>query len=358
MISPRRACLYFATACSIAITSDLATSASSPPAAPSLTAADPGPLVSVQDEIHQFQSEVHLRGIALLSAGDFRGLDAMARDFRSSQASFSNGTWKLNHFYQELSEVGPKAPEKLWEMRLALLRRWFEADPESITARVAMAGFLIDYAWHARGGSWASDVRSDAWPLVHERTSEASRILNAARNLPEKCPYWYYAWMKKAMLAGDDRQHYDEVFAEGVHNFPTYSSLYRLNIFYLQERWYGRPGEWQAFAKQSADSLGGEKGDILYAQMLWYVHDWRTYGNPIVETGIEWPRARRGFEALRRQYPDSLLLISEFCSISGHAPGEAALMRSLFDQIGNRFVVSVWRDSDRFTADRRFAYSH
>jgi hypothetical protein len=358
MISPLRTCLYIATAGSIAITSHFELSASGPPAAPSLAAANPSPLVSVEDEVHQFQRDVHLRGVALLSAGDFRGLDAMARDFRSSQASFANGGWKLNCFYQELSGVGDKASEKLWEMRLALLRRWFEADTESITARVAMAHGLVDYAWHARGGGWASDVKSDAWPLVYERIAEAGRILDAARDLPEKCPGWYCAWMTKAMLAGDDRQRYDEVFAEGVHNFPTCSSLYVLKVSYLQERWYGKPGEWQAFAKQSADSLGGENGDVLYAQILWYIHNRRTYGDPVGETGIEWPRARRGFEALQRRYPDSLMLISEFCSISGHVPGEAALMRSLFDKIGNRVILSVWREPDRFAKDRSFAYSH
>ncbi len=358
MISSLRPCLCIAAACSIANISDFHLFAAGPPAPLSAAAADPRPLVFLQDEVQEFKSDMDKRAVALLTAGDFPGLDAMARDFRKSQASFATGGWKLNYFYQVLSEVGDEAPEKDWEVRLALLRRWFEADTESITARVAMARALVNYAWHARGNGWASDVKSDAWPLVAERITEAGRILDAARDLPEKCPGWYCAWMMKAMLAGDDRQRYGELFAEGVHNFPACSSLYVLKVWYLQERWYGTPGEWQAFAKQSADSLGGENGDALYAQIVWYVHSGRTYGDPIGETGIEWPRARRGFEALRRRYPDSLMLMSEFCSISGHAPGEAPLMRSLFGEIGNRVVLSVWKEADRFVKDRSFAYSH
>jgi hypothetical protein len=52
------------------------------------------------------------------------------------------------------------------------------------------------------------------------------------------------------------------------------------------------------------------------------------------------------------------MLLSEFCSVSGHVPGEAALMRRLFDEIGNRVVLSVWKEKDRFVKDRLFAYSH
>ena len=193
---------------------------------------------------------------------------------------------------------------------------------------------------------------------VAERITEADRILDVARDLPEKCPGWYYNWMMKAMLAGDDRQRYDELFAEGMHNFPAYSSLYLLKVGYPQERWYGKPGEWRAFAKQSADSLGGEDGDALYGQIVWYIHNGRTYGDPIGETGIEWPRARRGFEALRRRYPDPLMLLSEYCSISGRAPSEAPLMRSLFGKIDNRVVLSVWKGANRFVKDRSCAYSH
>jgi hypothetical protein len=39
---------------------------------------------------------------------------------------------------------------------------------------------------------------------------------------------------------------------------------------------------------------GGEAGDILYAQILWYIHDGRFYANPIGDTAVDWPHAQRG----------------------------------------------------------------
>ena len=119
MISSLRPCLCIAAACSIANISDFHLFAAGPPAPLSAAAADPRPLVFLQDEVQEFKSDMDKRAVALLTAGDFPGLDAMARDFRKSQAGFANGGWKLNYFYQELSEVEDKAPEKDWEVRLA-----------------------------------------------------------------------------------------------------------------------------------------------------------------------------------------------------------------------------------------------
>jgi hypothetical protein len=165
--------------------------ASVPAEVPS-TAANPRKFVPVvaENEVAQAKADIEKRAIAFLQAGDFSALDAMAREFRVSQVTYANGGRPLNLFYQAL-RLDESAPENEWETRLGLLRHWFEADVESITARVAMADALVMYAWHARGIEWARDVKQDAWRVMSERVTEAHRILEAARNLPEKCPYWY-----------------------------------------------------------------------------------------------------------------------------------------------------------------------
>jgi hypothetical protein len=238
------------------------------------------------------------------------------------------------------------------------LRGWFDLDGSSITARVALARALVCYAWHARGCDLKKEATPAAQQLVSERIGEANAILETANGLTEKCPYWYSTWMTKAMLAGDSQQRVDEIVAEGLERFPSYTPIYFMKAWRLEECWYGRPGDWEAFAKESADRRGGEKGDILYAQILWWMHDARLYGNPIAESAIEWPRAWRGFEAIRRQQPDSLMALSECCSISGFAPQKARkLMRSVFDELGNRVDLKVWRSVDIFLRDRAWAYA-
>jgi hypothetical protein len=314
--------------------------------------------VIVRNEVEQAKAEIETRAVAYLKAGDFAALDTMARDFRTSQAAFANGYWKLSLFYQAVAGLDVSAPESECQTRLALLRRWFDLDAASVTARVALARALVCYAWHARGCDLTQKVKPEASQLVSERIGEANLILETAKGLPEKCPYWYSTWMTKAMLAGDNQQRVDEICAEGLQRFPSYTPIYFMKAWWLEECWYGRPGDWEAFAKESADRLGGEKGDILYAQILWWIHDSRLYGNPIAQSVIEWPRVRRGFEAIRRQQPDSLLALSEFCSISGFAPqGARKLMRQLFDELGNRVDLQTWKKVDLFVRDRRWAYS-
>lgn len=326
------------------------------PSAP-VSAANFAPVV-VENEEGVAKKEIETRAVAYLNAGDFAALDAMARDFRTSQAAFANGYWKLSLFYQAVAGLDASATETECQTRLALLRRWFDLDASSVTARVALARALVCYAFHARGCNPEKAVKPEASRLVSERIGEANLILETAKGLPEKCPYWYSTWMTKAMLAGDNQQRVDEICAEGLQRFPSYTPIYFMKAWWLEECWYGRPGDWEAFAKESADRLGGEKGDILYAQILWWIHDSRLYGNPIAQSVIEWPRARRGFEAIRRQQPDSLMALSEYCSISGFAPQSARrLMGSLFDELGNQVDLKVWRSMDLFVRDRTWAYS-
>jgi hypothetical protein len=164
--------------------------------------------------------------------------------------------------------------------------------------------------------------------------------------------------MTKAMLSSEDQQRYDEIFDEALRDFPSYTTIYFMKTWRLEEKWFGKRGDWEAFATESADRLGGEEGDILYARIIWRVHDHRTYGNPVAESAMDWPRARRGFEAIRRRYPESLLALSEYCSLSGFAPrGARTLMRQLFDELGNRVDLQTWKKVDLFVRDRRWAYS-
>jgi hypothetical protein len=143
-----------------------------------------------------------------------------------------------------------------------------------------------------------------------------------------------------------------------VRMWPDYHIFHAIRAYYLLPRWHGQPGEWEAFAAESAADLGGEQGDVLYAQIVWAMHASRIYGNPIAETALEWARVQRGFEALCRQFPNSLSARSEFCSISGFAPsGARTLMRNLFPLLGNRVDLSVWLTMERYQRDRQWAFS-
>jgi hypothetical protein len=315
-------------------------------------------LFAVDDEATKARREIREEVLRLLVARNFKGLDAMAQKFRESKESFAQGDWRLTFFFTELGDFSKGAPEAECQAHVQLLRDWFEQDTESITPRIALARGLYAYAWNARGSGWASTVTPEGWRLMSERLVEARRILVAAENLSEKCPTWYSTRLKIAIDDGTTRAEYDQIFEEAVRAWPNYLVFALIKANYLLPRWHGKPGDWEAFAAEFANRLGGEEGDVLYAQIVWSMHDARIYGNPIAETAIEWARARRGFEALCRRYPNSISARSEYCAISGFAPtGARKLMRSLFPLLGNRVDLSVWRTMERFEKDHQWAFS-
>jgi hypothetical protein len=187
--------------------------------------------------------------------------------------------------------------------------------------------------------------------------NEAAKVLAAAGRLREKCPVWWDICQRIALAQQWNREKYDELFESAVRFDPYYTAFYANKNVYLLPRWFGEPGECAAFAQKSADRLGGEEGDILYARLLWRLHALDVFDtNCIVkEAGVSWPRIRNGLEAILRRHPDSFEAASELCYLCGQQ-GERERMRPLFVQIGPFVDTSVYGQRPRFLQDRRMAF--
>ena len=82
------------------------------------------------------------------------------------------------------------------------------------------------------------------------------------------------------------------------------------------------------------------------------------YGNIMKDAAVDWPRIQRGFEAICRKYPNSISAPSEYRSISGFAPkGARQLMRHLFQRLENRVDLSVWKATENYHRDYKWAFS-
>lgn len=312
----------------------------------------------IKDEEALARERIRAETRRLLEAKNYQALDALAVQMQRSGKTYARGQWEITFFFSEVSNPPKEATDAEWETHIQRVRDWFEQDPDSIFARITMAQALVGYAWRARGADWAHNVTDDGWHLMAERATEARRILVAAESLPHDCPVFYSTWMDVAQLEGISRESYDELFTNAVSAFPTYSCFYTIRAIHLLPRWYGKLGEWEALANHAADGVGGDEGDVLYARIVWRMHDARVYGNILSEAKVDWPRIQRGFETICRRYPSSISAPSEYCSISGFAPaGARKLMRSLFIPLRNRVDLSVWKSMDNFVRDYRWATS-
>jgi hypothetical protein len=290
----------------------------------------------------------------LFQAKNFEAIDVLAAKYRKSEECYANGIWKLNEIYAAL-DLPEEASETEWTNHLQTLRDWIGARPESITPRVALAESLTSYAWKARGGGWANSVTDQGWEHFGERLKESVRVLVAAKKLKEKCPRWYSVMMTCALGLSMDRADYDQLFEEAISSHPSYTMYYRRRAYFLLPRWNGKEGEWEEDLRKSADKLGGDAGDLLYARVVWEMHGGRYFGNIFSETQISWPRVNNGFAIMIKSFPDSFSAKSERAYLAALAK-DRENFKTYLDELEMKVDPSVWHTKENFNKFARVAY--
>jgi len=288
-----------------------------------------------------------------LVAEKFDNLDRMAAQYRREKTRFNGGAWKLTNFYGALDK--PELTDKDTRDHIEHLRHWIAERPESITARVALATSLHRWAWVARGNGMANTVTAEGWRLFDERIQESLKVLKAAASLHEQCPQWYSEMMVVGLAQSWDAKQMEEIFQQGIQFEPGYYHLYKQYANYLLPKWDGKPGDATAFAKSSADNVGGEAGDQVYFHIATAV-----IGKNGSEFGVkqmDWPRIQRGYQSLTAQYGTTKWLKNEIAFMAWKYR-DAAFARQQFEVIGDRWERSVWHDKERFDRARDWAQSH
>jgi tetratricopeptide (TPR) repeat protein len=244
------------------------------------------------------------KAVVLLGAKDYDKLDALAAKLRTSKERYADGTWQLANFYSGLIPL-TSDPDTAWDDRVMAIAMWSTARPESITARVAWADVLVCYAWKARGGGEVNTVSPEGWRLFFQRLRQAMVILKAATSVNEKCPVYWSVMMRAALGLQANQLQFDDIFDEATKSEPGYEAYYFSRAVYLLPRWYGRGGEWGSDLAAAADKVGGENGDMLYAQVVWNLN--RDYFvNPFLEGNASWKRVDNGFQIIEKHFPDAL----------------------------------------------------
>ena len=310
------------------------------------------PVEETRDKIAQEMTAFRNQTRALYNNRKFDELEALAGNLHANKARFGNGSWKIYYFY-DCQECHDKEPESMWQLHAQIHKEWIEAKPQSITARVAYANFLVDYAWHARGGGWADTVTQTGWRLFEDRLADALKVLDDSASLKEKCPMWWRVRMTVALGQGWQRAEYEKLFTEAKEMEPEFFSYDVARAWHLMPRWYGEPGEWEAAAEAEA-KRPGSLGLEGYARVVIAQSD--RYNNIFEETKISWPDTRKGLELLRQKYPDSLQILSSSCKLACLS-GDRDLAKQLFEEIGGRMEPNIWKNKNYFIKCRNWAHS-
>lgn len=292
------------------------------------------------------QTQIEQQAVNLLKSGDYDALDALAAKYRASKECYANGIWKLFYVYVGLGPGGNDS-EATWKDRQGQVRDWIAAKTDSVTARVTMAHVLADYAWKARGGGWADSVTDEGWRLFGDRLQQAAQQLHEAARLKEKCPVYWSTAQHVALGIQMDRPQYDAVFRQAIAQFPDYVGIYNHRAEYLLPRWYGEDGDLERDLEKSADRIGGEAGDILYARVVWYLHRCVSSSNVFKENNLSWERTERGFDAILKKFPDSLAAKNEAAHLSWLA-GDQQNARKFFLLTKAQVDLSQWDNIGQF----------
>lgn len=288
----------------------------------------------------------------LLYAQKFDELEKEAAAARASKEVFGNGSWKISQFYQAFERKNRDA-QGLWNVTEDALQAWQKAFPNSVTARIAHADFLVDYAWHARGTGYANTVTPEGWRLMEERLSQANKVLVEAGKLPEKDPVLYLVALQVALGAGLDKAGYDKLMEEAHALEPTFWGYDASRAYSLLPRWHGAKGDWEAFAAKAAarpDGLGAE----VYARIVMRLVDF--HENIFRESKASWPKTKEGIEILKKKYPDSVEILS-YGALLATSAYDNATAKAYFEELGDRYLEDskVWPSKESFVHYRKWA---
>lgn len=302
------------------------------------------------DESDLYQENIRV----LFNTENFDKIDELADQARSAKTRFRGGYWASHVLYTPLScpPDDLHATESEWKIQLDRLQRWMKQKPQSITARVALAGAYVEYAWYARGGGYADQVTDQGWQLFGERMDIATKILADAYNLPVKDPEWFQEM--QLVLRGQQRslEMQTAMFEKAIAFEPDYQYYYRTQAETLLPKWEGEEGQTALFANQIADRIGGVKGDILYYFVAAWVNcscDARNQPN-----GMSWPRVKRGYAAVEKQFGLSLFQVNQMAKFAA-AAGDPDFSYELFNRIGDNWNQEVWGSRENFDSVRSWA---
>jgi hypothetical protein len=285
-------------------------------------------------------------------AQKFDVLEKEAAAVRASKELFGNGSWKIVQFYDSFQRDRKEA-QGVWNVTEDTLKAWLKAFPDSVTARIAYADFLVGYAWQARGSGYTNTVTDEGWKLMDERLSKAHKTLVEASKLPEKDPVLYQVALRVALGKGPDEADYDRLLEEARALEPTFWGYDVSRAYSLLPRWHGNEGDWEAFAARAAERPEGP-GKEVYARIVIYLEGF--HKNIFTESRASWPKTKESLDILHKNYPESVEILSYAALLATYAKDNKAA-KAYFDELGDRYLENrdIWPSKESFIHYRKWA---
>ena len=183
-----------------------------------------------------------------------------------------------------------------WEGRYGALRHWRKAYPDSSTAALAQADFLMGFAWRARGTEYADKVSKKAWALLRDRLEEGKAALGQVK---QRDPAFYTASIKYLNATGGGDEEVEALALESQNRFPKDSELYSRLGYYYTPRWHGQHGVLLELARKMA---AHEPKNAVYTllALATFKYDKATIFEEGYPSHLPWGKVKAGLADLER----------------------------------------------------------
>jgi hypothetical protein len=148
------------------------------------------------------------------------------------------------------------------------------------------------------------------------------------------------------------KQDYFQLFSESIAREPEYYHYYFAAAYYLLPKWHGKKGDWERFAEEQRQRVGGPAGDALYARIAWSRGECNC--RFFDETAVSWETMASGFDAMMQQYPDSNFNRNAYANFAWRARDRDRL-RGLIPAIKANPDMEIWVNLENLQLAEKFA---
>lgn len=297
-------------------------------------------------EGHPFRRRIFASVQKLFNDRNFATLEHVAYRWQNGRERYLDGHWKIQVYFDAFANM-KMSTDSQRDHFFESLEEWKRAYPNSVIPYIIKANALTSYAWEARGTGYAHTVTEEGWRLFGERLALARAELEAVHDRRTTFPQWYLNMQVVALGQGWPRSEYEELFEEAVSTEPNYHFIYVNKARYLQTKWHGKPGEWEAFAKSLIARFPDGRGEEFYTFTVWNMRAnveqviRKDGGRYFEDTDVEWAPCKAGFDRLRKKYPDSIWILNNYAFFAGKAH-DRETVRALLMELGDRCDMSLW----------------
>jgi len=288
----------------------------------------------------------------------FNELEKIATRLRLENPRGTYYGYQLSNYYNYLALYWEGYKPPLEQSMLEVVEKWTQQKPESITPRIVKAKLLSRSGWRVRGKGFAHTVTEEQWRVFRIENQKAWDVLDDAEKLGTKDPELYATRLDLGKALAKPMREINSIFYKGVEINRSYYPLYQEMARILMPRWFGGPGDLEAFAREAVTLTSSDEGESFYAVVaevpIPFLSESRF--ELFLTYGFSYDRLKIAFKDLLKQYPDSNYHINSFCLIASLYKDKKTA-RELFEVIGDNWEWDVWDYRRVFDKYRSWAYA-